>query len=283
MITDLSSTRTLGAFPISIGTSIALEYLCGVKSEANPEPKPKVLGNYREFWINVRTLYRNLFGSLTRDAAKEILDGELSDALFHEMEVIVSVVNEYTLGVTKVVFYLSNYSDIPIKYKMASLRSDTTELQKMHTALMQNTIKALLKKGKPEGCEFLTFESRIKPTGQANTLILTHIAYDLVTYRKFGSLTLVESHTGALKQRDMWYTKYYHGKELPTLPFLDGLLPVFGDNEFFRPLNKEARAEILELAKKYHWTPVTTAELVKYSLERAKNPFLKTVVNTFFH
>lgn len=284
MRTHLTATRVVGAFPVSIATSIALEYVLGVQSEANPEPKPKTIQNYREFWINIKTLFRNLYGALEKSAANEVLDAEMAEALWAEMETISSIINQYSNGVTKVVYYLSNYKGITERFRMATFKNDHTPKQLMYSTLMKNTIHNLLKQhGQMHELDIRIFDLYLKPTEQVRTLILTHIAYDLVSYKNFGKLSLIESHTGTIKTREMWYTKYHNGKELPMIPFVEGLLPVFGDNEFFSPLNRKARADVLELAAKYDWGPSTTRDKLLYSIDKLQNPLLKDAIVSFFH
>lgn len=280
-----TSSRMVGALPLSIATSIALEHLFGITSEANPEPKPKSIQNYREFWINLKTLYRNLHGALDKESSKIVLPNELATTLREEMEMISSLVNEYSLGVTRVIYYVSNYEGLDKKFKSAQIRTDVTENQKAYSSLMRLTLDKLLKEvSNNDNLEVRLFLLKIRPTNNnTKTLILTHIAYDLVSHTNFGSLTLVESHTGAIKDRDKWYTKYYDGKELSMIPFIEALLPVFGDNEFFKPLSKQARMDILEIANKYHWSAVTTREKLLYGIDTIKNPYLKETVKSFFH
>ena len=284
MQSHLVSSRAVGAFPISIATSIALEHVLGVQSEANPEPKPKSIQNYREFWLNIKTLYRNLYGALEKQAALEVLPDILAETLWQEMEMLASIISQYSNGVTKVVFYLSNYKGIRERYKLATFKGDHTEKQIANAVLMKNTLAKLFKDHKEtDEQDIRIFDLHLKPTQNVNTLILTHIAYDLVSYKNFGTLTLLESHTGSIKTREKWYTKYHNGKELPALPFMEGLLPVFGDNEFFSPLNSKSRKEILDLAAKYNWSPATTVEKIKYGVNTLQNHYLKEAIISFFH
>ena len=284
MQSHLVSSRAVEAYPISIATSIALEHVLGVQSEANPEPKPKSIQNYREFWLNIKTLYRNLYGALEKQAALEVLPDILAETLWQEMEMLASIISQYSNGVTKVVFYLSNYKGIRERYKLATFKGDHTEKQIANAVLMKNTLAKLFKDHKEtDEQDIRIFDLHLKPTQNVNTLILTHIAYDLVSYKNFGTLTLLESHTGSIKTREKWYTKYHNGKELPALPFMEGLLPVFGDNEFFSPLNSKSRKEILDLAAKYNWSPATTVEKIKYGVNTLQNHYLKEAIISFFH
>jgi len=281
MITSATAARTLGSFPLSIGTSIALESVFGIKSEVFQQPQKKVIQNYSEFWFNLKTLFRNLYGSVERNKLSELTHQEMSDALYHEMEIIVDLVNQYSFGGTKVIFYVSNYKDLASRYRLAQIRTDTTP-QQLRLAEMQNrTLKEILKYGNVPGSETKVFDLQLKAGGIAKTLILTHIAYDLVSYSNFGALTLIESHTGALKERDKWHTKYNNGKELSFIPFCEGLLPVFGDSELFRPLNKDSREAIIGVAQKYRWSSVTTVDKIRYGINTLQNQYLKDVVLSF--
>ncbi len=64
---------------------------------------------------------------------------------------------------------------------------------------------------------------------------------------------------------------------------MEGLLPVFGDNELFKPLNKESREAIIEIAKQYRWSAITSHDKVIYGIDHLKNPYLRTIVKSFFH
>lgn len=287
MITHLTSNRVLGAFPISIATSLALEFLLGVKSEANPDPVPNQVKNYKEIWFNIKTLFRNLYNALDKDAQKEILDGELFEALLHEMEVILSIIDEYSIFYTKCYFYVSDYDGLDKKYKLALFKTANTENQIIYNTLMENTIKHIKKQkninaatSSTEVCEFKLY---LKPVNQTTALILTHIPFDLFSYKAFSKLELLESHTGKIKDRSLWSSKYANGKELQNIPFMEGLLPFFGDDVFFKPFPKKARDTVIALATEYRWSPVTTRDKVLYSLGTLKDLYLRETILTFFH
>lgn len=275
------ASRALGAFPLSIATSIAFEHLFGIKSEANPEPKPNSIKKYSQFWINLKTLYRNMAGSISRDHNQKVSAHELSDYIILEMETIVRLVNEYSNGTCAPIFFVSNYDFGFYKYANATLRADSTDNQKAFTQRYKETIKHVLKHGPIQGSELLIFANKLKPAKKEKSIILTHIAYDLANSEAFGGLDLIESHTGAIKGKDLWYTKYYDGKELPFIPFIDILLPVFGDSEVFKPMLKSAREDIIAVAKRYNWSSVTTREKVMFGLNTLKNQYLIDVIKTF--
>ena len=281
MFAEVLSSRMLGAFPLSIATSIAFEHLMGVASEANPEPKPNAVGNYRQMWINIKTLYRNMLGSVPREKMDKPDEKDLSDFIITEMETIVRIINEYSNGTCRPVFFVSNYDFGFWKYGQAQLRMDNTDKQKFFTQQYKNAVKLVLKHGPVEGADLYVFDRKLKPPKKEKSIILTHIAYDLVSSDAFGGLDLLESHTGAIKGKDRWYTKYHDGKELEFIPFVDILLPVFGDSETFRPMLKSAREDIIEIAKRYNWSSVTTREKIMYGINTLKNQYLIDVIHSF--
>ena len=62
-------TRTISAFPISVGTSLALESLFAPRLETiDPERKFERVDvtKYSEVWINLSTLFRNIVGAVEK-------------------------------------------------------------------------------------------------------------------------------------------------------------------------------------------------------------------------
>lgn len=268
------SSRAVGQFPLSIATSLALEGAIGIHPDHSV--KKNHLIKYNELWINVRTLYRNLMGSLDKDVAGSIHPSELAETIITEMDTIESVVREYSQG-TKVVYYISNYRGIETKYKHAVPRLDNTEGQKLYTAMSTKTIGLLLKSNNGQS-GILVFDLKLKPSNVPTTLILTNYAFDLVSSKNFTKLSLLESHTGIIKDRDKWHTKYHGGKDLPMIPFREDLLTIFGDSSHFRPMSIKLRNEIIEVATKYHWSAITTKEKIIFSINTITNPWAKDLI-----
>lgn len=268
--------RTTGQFPISVATSLAIEAALGIYPDRPVDPAPIL--EYEELWINVRTLFRNLYGSFDKGVAETVSIEAFAEALNDEMTQIHEIITGKTNGLTRVIYYISDYADIDKKYPYAVIRRDNTPKQKMFTAMMHDSVERLLKMH-PEG-NIRRVKLKLHPEHKTKALIITHIAYDLVAYTDFRSLTLLESHTGHIKPRNMWSTKYYEGKNLSMLPFREDLLQVFGDNEFFRPADKKLRQDILDVALKYRWSAITTTEKIKYGINEIKNPYAKEVLRS---
>jgi len=274
MIEDTAiSARAIGQYQLSIATSLAIESLMGIHPEIKVSKPP--INEFKELWVNVKTLFRNLMGSMHKDSAAQADRAELVEALWYECETIRAIIKEGTTRPTNVVFYVSDYKGMESKYKHAVLRRDNTDKAKDYTQTQNKVIERLLKEH-PEN--FLTFDLKLKATQKVNTVILTHYPYDLFSRKEFLNLVLLESHTGALKTPDMWYTKYYEGKDIPFIPFREDLIQIFGDKEHFRPMDIKIKREVIELAQEKRWSAVTTTEKIKSNINDMKNPMSKAII-----
>lgn len=270
------SERTTGQLPLSVGTSLAIESAIGIHPEIQVNEPP--IKHYTEFWVNLKTLYRNMMGSLQADAHNFVLGGAVGEEIRHEMDRIDSIIgDEFNVDV---IYYVCNYDHLEQDYPNARIRVDTTPKQKFFTRTMIDALKYIIVSEQPP--PHMNMESRvrvfnktIRPKKSVKTLILTHIPLDLCSAKHFGELTLLESHTGAFKEKAQWYTKYLNGKDLAHIPFREDLLQIFGDHELFSPYPIEQRRELLEVAEKYKWTSLTTLDKMRYSIDQLKNPYFK--------
>lgn len=276
MTSAMVAEREVGQYPLSIATSLALESVAGIHPEISYPYPP--LKDVAQLWVNLRTLYRNLMGSMPRDAEGNIAHSDLAEAILNEMEQIRSIVRDVTQGRCRPIFYVSNYAGMEAKYKRAVIRRDNTDRQKMFTHTQNSTIKLILEQF--HGDDLFVFERKLKPQQRVPVMLLTHYAYDLLSAREFTSLTLLESHTGALKKPHQWYTKYYNGKDLQMFPFREDLLQVFGDSETFRPMDHKLRRELIDIATEYKWSPLTTSDKIRYSIDKMKNPMAKEILRS---
>jgi hypothetical protein len=63
------------------------------------------------------------------------------------------------------------------------------------------------------------------------------------------------------------------------LPFNKYLLALLGDNNQIKPFDIKVRREIVSVAKKFNWTPVSTEEKVYINLKQHfTDPSLKTLI-----
>ncbi len=263
-----------GQFPVNIPTSLALESLLNVHPERK-WPKPPHL-NYDEYWLNARTLYRNITTSFTTDMNVLLTPSVIAELMIDEWQAIVTLLQGKTRLIP--VLYLCNYKQVYTRHKQhTNFKGDITPKQVDERKRMEKAIGIFVD---GVGRDYVTmFDTDIMPEERSHRAILqSHITYDLLSYKNFEEMDLLESHTGAIKNRSLWYTKYNNGKELAMIPFTEYFLRIFGDKEFFSPKDQALRKAIIDIATKYNWGPLTTDGRVRMNLDQLQNPFFKAVV-----
>lgn len=276
MNTSALSERMLGQYPLSIATSLAIEGAMGIHPD-KPEQTKKLLPNYQVVWVNLKTIFRNLYNACDKERLQGVKTQEFIDALTSEIDQLKRVISVETASRTDVVLYVSDYAGMGQKYRHALIRGDVTANQIEYTALMSEVLAGYIRTH-PNTVKRYTL--KILDVEARKALIMTHFAYDLLA-RGFSNLSLLESHTGTIKDKYMWYTKYLNGKEqLSSIPFREDMLQVFGDKEHFRPMPIKARKQILEMAAANGWSQVTTNDKVNYGISKLADPYLRDILRS---
>src|ERR1019366_5684693 len=206
---DTFADRDTSAFPISIGTSLALESLFAPR-QTPYDPKREIpvhidLAKYQDIWINVETLFRNLSQAVSKVTFLTVTPQDIKDALNMEIEVINSLFSNEGNNLCKPHYYyctnqhLFHHTNPSIKF-----RQDKTDWQKIYRVKLDKTLQLMHK----ETDEIFKFDSELKPTKKSDALIIIHIPHDLLSYKHFNKLDLLESNTGKLKHRQQWNSKY---------------------------------------------------------------------------
>ena len=277
------SARTTSAFAVSIGTSLALEsMLTGTQAPYDPErvlPPRIVLSEYDGFWVNLLTLYRNIRGAMEPTLERNAMAGDLLDALVYETELIRHAVEQDTHGKTQVHFYASTYSGLARAYPHASLRKDSTPKQLHYSQDLELVVKGYFKHHPPTPTLHL-FDLHLKSKVKTKALVLTHYAHDLLSWKAFSELDLIESHTGLRKKRVAWASKLTGGKDLVRVPFCKWAIQFFGDPNTFAPFPIAARKQVLALADQYEWNGLTTPDRVVYCLDTLTDKLLASTLKS---
>lgn len=263
-----SSERILGQYPLSIATSLAIEGAMGIHPDT-PVGKHSLL-DFNGLWVNLKTLYRNFYNAHDKESIAMISVEDQAVYFSQEMDSLINVVGSESAGSTKVHFYLPDYDKVGRRYRHALMRVDHTPKQLAYASDMVGVIGQVLESRKEEIT--IVSDVLIEPVG-GKALMLTHYPIDLTT-RVFGSLALLESYTGIIKTKEMWYTKYYNGKDMVSMPFMASLLSIFGDNDMFRPMPIQYRRALIELSEKYRWNFLTTKDKIFYGLSTLKDKML---------
>lgn len=281
------SERTTSAFPLSIGTSLAFESMF-TSGQPSYDPEREIpqhinFSDYDFMFINLKTLLRNIMGSISVDEQKAPQPVKLYNTLVSEIDVITTMLITYTNGLLKPLFYFSNYPELKEleRKKAITLRINTSDKQKLWEQLEDKILNSVFKLRNTYNIEKSTVHDvRIKNT---RVLILTHMAFDLVNYKKFKKFDLLESHTGKLKQFNQFNSKYYPlpNVNMSNLPFSFTLLSLLGDKNLFKPYPIKIRQAIMEVSVKKSWTPLTNTVKVKGDLIGANiDSYLPMMLNT---
>lgn len=273
--------RVQGAIPVSIATSLALESVfSGSQPPYDPLreiPNKIKVTDYTHFYINLLTLYRNILGSIP---TKDVTSVSIAD-LVHTLELEVGIIKNLIISNSDSrvvpVFYASRYANLDKIYKHAKIKTDKTEKQLFATLTMEKVINQFITT-QTKSDNLVLFDLDIKPsTSNQTALILTNYTYDLLAFKHFNKLDLIESHTGILKPKALWYTKFYNGKDLTNIPFNEIMLQVFGDSQTFSPMSTDVRKTVIELANTYKWTSVTTKDRIQFCINLLTNTNAETL------
>lgn len=273
------SGRTLGQYPVSIATSLALEGLTDTLEDGKRFSKPP-LHQYHTLWVNLRTLVRNVLGSTDRETATKATPSELAMVLVSECEVIDGVVKEFTQGRTQVVFYYCTYENLSKHYPKALFKEANTLKQK-HYAQQENTALSLMRL--EHQYPIVGYDTHIRPEKATRSVILSHYPFDLLAYDRFTVLDLIESHTGVIKKKHQWNTKLLNGKTLTRIPFDRMTIQLFGDSGgLLGPYPPNLRKLLVDVAEKHRWNTLTTPDRIKLTVKVSKEPALEMLVSELY-
>jgi len=270
--------RVTSSYPISIATSLALESIFEPRTE--PYDKSRVipqhidLANYDDVYVNIYTLFRNISISVKREVFSDTSNEKIAMALLTEMDVIDSLFSIEGHNIIKPTFYSFSYKSLynDMKKGIVRIRPDKTPFQIMFKDKYIKTLQ-LIKKHR----DINDYDSEILPENTTRAIVITHIPVDLLSYKNFKTLDLLESNTGKLKTRVLWNSKYARisGRNLSILPFNKTFLYIFGDKTIISPSPIKLRKTILDTAESRRWTPATTMEKVILDLKLdVKEPYI---------
>lgn len=270
---NVVESRKMSGFPVSISTGFAMETLfnprIAVIDPLRVAPPRVSLANYDILSINVLTLLRNIMNASQMKEENEMFSDfkrsvdirpeMLVEALSGEMDLIRSLCAVEGQGRIQSRFYVTDYSTFyrgkGPEYK---LRVPNSDKQKAWF----NTVHTALRYAQNSG---LPIVQGFKPERQTErNVILTHMVPDLLDFRTVANMELLESHTGRVKTRREWNTKYQPmgTEKFENLPFCKPLLCYLGDKYVLQPLSITIRKTLQDLSIERRWTPMTSESTV---------------------
>lgn len=258
----MEDDREIGELPLSIGTSLAIESLIERTNTLQ----------YDSIYFNMDTIVRNYYQAWPTNKRRAIdIDVFVTD-IIEEVEWLIELFTGMDIDCY---LYKCSYKSLASQLPLGNIVVPSTQLQVEYDKIQDIVIEHVINKLKDtdNANHIKRYDSSI--TGNYdNAVFLTHKCTDLVLYKNFKSVYLLESHTGAIKGKSEWNSKL-GGGSTERIPFNKLTLQIFGDNgKSIRALGSKVRKSILELATNNGWSHMTTIDKVKRNLSGLKNRYL---------
>lgn len=257
---NLLEDRQLGPSGLVIGTHLALETFFYKDLDLYDKDRDFVKGDINKYSYhvyNVFTIARNILNACLYKNKEEII---MDPSFPKVMKFEVTQLSEYYKGTncTPLLFY-PDYKPIYSGYNVGKETADTANYRE------HMLIKGVLSKMNIKACN--NNKGYVIPKLKGEILLTTNIPVDLFNPH---NITLLESHTGKLKTRSEWNSKYHPvGKaDLTNLPYVEELLYILGDKIIVTPCDIKTRKELVAIATKHKWNPRTTRMQVISDLNR---------------
>lgn len=247
MDNKLIENRETSGFPLSIGTGLALETLftpiAPVVDDTRVVKNLPDLSIYTIYIFNVSTILRNILSSFKFPEIVGVKNSVFLDVLKEEVDFLNGFFTDNNVPIG---FYVNNYTYFKNTYP-DKLRKSTTDKQLRLDDITNYCLTEISKEPHVK-----TFNKDVSFGKEHTALIMTHVPADLLSYGKYAKLDLLESHTGLIKTRKDWNTKYYPipNKDMSFLPFMEYLLVTFGDKTMFSPGPVKEREDLYNVMLK---------------------------------
>lgn len=269
----------IGSTGTSVGTHLALESIFFKNIDNKFDPDREIpnynIDNYKTHVWNIYTIVRNVLGAIPHKEKIDILRDPFFPKLLASEVNNIATMYMFDTDCRPVLFF-PDYSRIYRGMNM-NKKDGYTKVFEEHM-LVKEALTALKNSGKlksinnGKGFKLPVFEGR--------TLITTNLSVDLLNK---GNIDLLESHTGVLKKKYEFNTKYHTIGEnkLENIPFMETLLYILGDKTIIKPMNIIIRRELVKVASEGQWTNRTSREKVFADINRKGQPFLRDTYNGY--
>lgn len=261
--------RALGAYNMSVGTSLAFE------KDAFGELK-----GVGTFLINLRTLVRNTIEAYAKDDDPTV--EEIYVAAKTDLTEIAKWLAEST-GPKAIAFtvYYPSYKSLKSLFNKAELV--TLETMSAKGKAKYELITKICDRFYKDFPKQVTRNDSTLPVFQGKGLIITHHVVDLTLTPSTTRLRLLESYTGTAKPYTQWFTKLTGGKDLFYMPFNKLTIQVFGDKATNFYNSKIGLKRLVEdLAQSSSWTSGTSFSKVRSDINRLPQSIEKAGLKMLF-
>lgn len=268
------SNRAKGKYNISIPTSLALEYITGVHEERPMKIPP--IKHYKRVAINIATLSRNFINSLDPVNKIYLTASHAMSDLYAEINTFKNVLEENGASLA---LYEVDYSELKKDFPMGIIKAAKTPGQIAEATLIKDFCTVIN--------EFDFTVNNLKNYNRISLdktdLILTSYPVDLLPNNRLMGASLLESHTGYIKDRHEWGSKLGLGEYKDIIPFSKMSLTLFGDKAtHFLSGSSKLKNPLIEHAKNNGWNKKTTEDRMKSSLSRMTDQEVRNAIKSMF-
>lgn len=207
-----------------------------------------------KFYVNVFTLFRNFVNCLdgnNADKTKNFKSAMGINKVISNFIEDTKIFSEAALSLNlDIVLYVPDYTKVYKTLKYVRELEDFNGIKYYINLHQVDAGKQVLKSFKG-----IAIKTTHKIPYSKNMLILTHIGLDLLNYVKYKDVRLIESHTGEIKLKDKWYTKYFKigNKNMSIMPFNSIMYYILGDSDIVKPQNIKLRKHLYKIALEKKW------------------------------
>lgn len=265
------TNRTTTSFGVSIGTGLMLESVFKPTHERYDTeraiPTHVDLKNYDGWLINGYTLLRNIVTACKEPIEVDTLTSKNIERIMEEIEtewaIIQSLLLSNNLDENFIMLFVPKYEKLIKRFNIAK---DTSVKYITNNETIHKLFRQPLMSTSEQIAKLPTVEDKVVASYASFKYLLTsHYTLDLLQSNKW---TLLESHTGVLKDSHLWYTKYhaFGNNDLSHLPMVDLLLFMLGDDQLVVGMPRKIKSELYKISIEKKWTFRTTRDKIKSDL-----------------
>jgi len=288
-LNSVLDNRDTTSFFISVGTGLMLETLFEPSTNRIDDSRVVekiVVNDFKVHYYNIFTLIRNILHSVSNSELKRYLlkdsngPSAVVEVLITELEIIKEL---YSNTSCKPILFIPTYKTVYSKVSNVINPADMNDA-KLHQHNFNLMCVKIFNLSHYNNIDIIKADYKL-PIVSGNSLITTHYTFDLLNVLNNKRLFLLESHTGRLKDKSMFNTKYHNlGKlDKTVFPFNEILLYILGDNTLIKPFKFKVRSELHKLAMDKKWTSFTSEAKIKTNIKTSMKDILDiSTIKTLF-
>ena len=264
------NTEAISSLGCNIASGIVLEQLIHNKSKKLP------------IYFNVKTLFRNYVACLDGNADEKIkilknhvVARPIIKNFIEDTSILVNAFIDagYDIKLYNIDYkpFLKNVFEARKEEDLKGLKSVVRKIESLAISYIKKDFPGIFEEHKPK----VKFAKEF--------YIVTHIGIELLNFTGNKKVTLIESHTGEMKDFTKWYSKYAKigSRRMDIFGFNELLYNILGDNEYVKPTDIKLRKHIFNIAIENAWTSDMSENEVRASIKRRDPIILREIERNY--